>query len=161
MTALRLRVLAVFALGYFVSFLFRGVNLGFAPFLSSEMGLTAANLGTLTSIYFLGFAGAYCLIGPVSVDRSVSAHIVELVYRGPEHRLSEAELFGLYTHADVLGKRFADCLETGILERDGGKLRVTRWGATIALTYMTIGATLGIRRWHLARYFQQHRQKPD
>jgi MFS family permease len=58
MTSLRLRVFAVFALGYFVSYLFRGVNLGFAPFLSHEMGMTATDLGTLTSLYFLGFAGA-------------------------------------------------------------------------------------------------------
>ncbi|MBN3807956.1 MFS transporter [Paraburkholderia sp. Ac-20347] len=58
MTALRLRVFAVFALGYFVSYLFRGVNLGFAPFLTHEMGFTATDLGTLTSLYFLGFAGA-------------------------------------------------------------------------------------------------------
>ncbi|MGF6771878.1 MFS family permease [Paraburkholderia sp. GAS199] len=68
MTALRLRVLAVFALGYFISFLFRGVNLGFAPFLSRELGLTAPNLGTLTSIYFLGFAGAQIPAG-VLLDR--------------------------------------------------------------------------------------------
>lgn len=58
MTTLRLRVFAVFALGYFISYLFRGVNLGFAPFLSHEMGFTATDLGTLTSLYFLGFAGA-------------------------------------------------------------------------------------------------------
>ncbi|CAM2155887.1 Major facilitator superfamily (MFS) profile domain-containing protein [Pararobbsia alpina] len=58
MTAIRLRVFAVFSLGYFVSYLFRGVNLGFAPFLTKELGLTATNLGTLTSLYFLGFAGA-------------------------------------------------------------------------------------------------------
>ena len=58
MTSLRLRVLAVFALGYFISYLFRGVNLGFAPFLAREMGFTATDLGTLTSLYFLGFAGA-------------------------------------------------------------------------------------------------------
>ncbi|QCP50817.1 MFS transporter [Trinickia violacea] len=58
MTSTRWRVLAVFSLGYFVSYLFRGVNLGFAPFLTHDLGLSAANLGTLTSLYFLGFAGA-------------------------------------------------------------------------------------------------------
>ncbi|MBN3761595.1 MFS transporter [Burkholderia sp. Ac-20365] len=68
MSILRLRVLAVFALGYFISFLFRGVNLGFAPFLSREIGLTATDLGTLTSIYFLGFAGAQIPAG-VLLDR--------------------------------------------------------------------------------------------
>lgn len=68
MSLLRLRVLAVFALGYFISFLFRGVNLGFAPFLSREMGLTATDLGTLTSVYFLAFAGTQIPAG-VLLDR--------------------------------------------------------------------------------------------
>lgn len=58
MTSTRFRVFAVFSLGYFVSYLFRGVNLGFAPFLTHELGFSATDLGTLTSLYFLGFAGA-------------------------------------------------------------------------------------------------------
>jgi len=51
-----LRVFCFFALGYFVSYVFRGLNIGFAPFLIQEMGLSAADLGMLTSLYFLGFA---------------------------------------------------------------------------------------------------------
>ncbi|QTO44425.1 MFS transporter [Burkholderia latens] len=58
MTSVQLRVLALFAAGYFVSYVFRGVNLGFAPFVTHELGLSAADLGLLTSLYFLGFAGA-------------------------------------------------------------------------------------------------------
>ncbi|WP_133649905.1 MFS transporter [Paraburkholderia flava] len=58
MTSTRLRVFVVFSLGYFVSYLYRGVNLGFAPHLTHELGFSAADLGTLTSLYFLGFAGA-------------------------------------------------------------------------------------------------------
>ncbi|KVG27229.1 MFS transporter [Burkholderia diffusa] len=58
MASVQVRVLALFALGYFVSYVFRGVNLGFAPFVTHELGLSAADLGLLTSLYFLGFAGA-------------------------------------------------------------------------------------------------------
>jgi MFS family permease len=58
MSSTQLRVFGVFALGYFISFLFRGVNLGFAPLLMHEFGFSAADLGTLTSLYFLAFAGA-------------------------------------------------------------------------------------------------------
>jgi MFS family permease len=68
MTASQSRLLAVFALGYFVSYLFRGVNLGFAPFLAHDLGLSSADLGTLTSLYFLGFAGAQIPVG-VMLDR--------------------------------------------------------------------------------------------
>ncbi|CAB3749037.1 MFS transporter [Paraburkholderia solisilvae] len=53
-----LRVFLLFSAGYFVSYVFRGVNLGFAPLITREMGLSATDLGLLTSLYFLGFAGA-------------------------------------------------------------------------------------------------------
>ncbi|WP_144108725.1 MFS transporter [Paraburkholderia sp. BCC1886] len=58
MSSTQLRVFLLFAAGYFVSYLFRGVNLGFAPFITHDLGLSAADLGVLTSLYFLGFAGA-------------------------------------------------------------------------------------------------------
>ncbi|MBY4832791.1 MFS transporter [Burkholderia dolosa] len=58
MSSVQVRVLALFAIGYFVSYVFRGVNLGFAPYVTHELGLSAADLGVLTSLYFLGFAGA-------------------------------------------------------------------------------------------------------
>jgi MFS family permease len=67
LTSARLRVFGLFALGYFVSYLFRGVNLGFAPLLTREMGLSAVDLGALTSLYFLGFAIAQ-LPGGVLLD---------------------------------------------------------------------------------------------
>ena len=64
----RWRVLAVFSLGFLVSYIFRGVNLGFAPFLTRELGLSAADLGLLTSFYFLGFACAQLPAG-ILLDR--------------------------------------------------------------------------------------------
>ncbi|WP_066739318.1 nitrate/nitrite transporter [Cupriavidus sp. D384] len=64
----RWRVLAFFSLGFLVSYIFRGVNLGFAPFLTRELGLTAGDLGLLTSFYFLGFACAQLPAG-ILLDR--------------------------------------------------------------------------------------------
>ncbi|MGF6481858.1 MFS transporter [Paraburkholderia sp. JPY419] len=58
MSSTQLRVFLLFSAGYFVSYVFRGVNLGFAPFITRDLGLSAADLGVLTSLYFLGFAGA-------------------------------------------------------------------------------------------------------
>ncbi|MBT2790714.1 MFS transporter [Paraburkholderia strydomiana] len=58
MSSTQLRVFLLFSAGYFVSYVFRGVNLGFAPFITYDLGLSAADLGVLTSLYFLGFAGA-------------------------------------------------------------------------------------------------------
>lgn len=64
----RWRVLAVFSLGFLVSYIFRGVNLGFAPYLTRELSLSAADLGLLTSFYFLGFACAQLPAG-LMLDR--------------------------------------------------------------------------------------------
>jgi predicted MFS family arabinose efflux permease len=63
-----LRVFVLFACGYFVSYAYRGINLGFAPYLTSELGASAADLGLLTSLYFLGFAGAQIPAG-IALDR--------------------------------------------------------------------------------------------
>ncbi|MCG1046587.1 MFS transporter [Mycetohabitans sp. B6] len=68
MTSSRIRIFVVFSIGYFVSYVFRGVNLGFAPLLANEFGLSSSDLGTLTSMYFLGFAGAQIPVG-VLLDR--------------------------------------------------------------------------------------------
>jgi len=117
-------------------------------FSSEQAQVLACVAGALT---FLGFAGVYCLLLPISVDRSVSAHIVSLIWLAPEHRLKERELFQLYTHDDILRKRFEECIETGIIVRHDGELTLTSHGARIAFIFVTLGRLLGIRLWHIAR----------
>ena len=51
-----LLVLAPFALGYFLSYLFRAVNAVVGPILAADLGLGAAELGLLTSAYLFAFA---------------------------------------------------------------------------------------------------------
>lgn len=63
-----IRIFVLFALGYFLSYVYRGLNIGFAPFLSREMDLTASDLGLLTSFYFIGFALAQLPAG-LALDR--------------------------------------------------------------------------------------------
>ena len=98
-------------------------------FSSQGARLVACLGGSLT---FAGYAIVYTLFGPISVDRSISAHVVQLVYLAPGHRIKEADLFRLYTHADVLGKRFEECIEAGIIGRQGDELLVTPRGTRIA-----------------------------
>jgi hypothetical protein len=100
---------------------------------------------------FAAYAGLYSLLLPSSVDRSVSVHIVKLLYLAPQHRMTEAELLELYTHDDMLGKRFNDCIETGIIRRDSDQLVLTPHGARIAWLYMLVGEGLGMRLWYLDR----------
>jgi len=62
-SSVRLRVFFLFSAGYFVSYVFRGVNLGFAPYITHDLGLSGADLGLLTSLYLLGFAAAQIPVG--------------------------------------------------------------------------------------------------
>ena len=66
--ALAVRVFAPFALGYFLSYLGRVVNAVLAPRLIADLGLNAADLGFLTSVYFLVF-GAFQLPLGILLDR--------------------------------------------------------------------------------------------
>jgi MFS family permease len=61
-------LLLPFAAGYFLSFLLRNVNAIIAPDLSATLGLSAADLGLLTSVYFLTFASIQLPLG-ILLDR--------------------------------------------------------------------------------------------
>src|SRR5438874_4732461 len=98
---------------------------------SSDQVKAVACVGA--GLSFLGFGGLYNLLGPASVDRSISAHIIKLIYLSPRHRIDEAELFKLYTHSDVLEKRFNECAEIGFIERRGKELGLTSKGRRVAV----------------------------
>lgn len=51
-----IKIFCLFAAAYFISNVFRGINVAFAPFLINELHLTASSLGLLTSTYFIAFA---------------------------------------------------------------------------------------------------------
>lgn len=117
---------------------------------SSEGAKAVGCVGAAMS--FLGFGAIYNLLGPTSVDRSISAHILNLIYQAPGHRMSKEDLFAYYTHADVLEKRFDECARVGMIERHGPLLKLTASGRRIGLFYALIGKLLGIRLWYLERY---------
>ncbi len=61
--AVILTVLVPFGIGYYLSYLFRTVNVIIAPHLVAELDLDAADLGFLTSIYFFTFAAFQIPLG--------------------------------------------------------------------------------------------------
>jgi MFS family permease len=61
-------VLLPFAAGYYLSYVFRSINALIAGDLTAELGLGAADLGLLTSVYFLVFAAIVLPCG-VLLDR--------------------------------------------------------------------------------------------
>ncbi|MFZ1537545.1 MAG: MFS transporter [Chromatiaceae bacterium] len=75
--AIVLRVFLPFAAGYFLSYLYRTINAVLAPELESALGLDAAALGLLTSVYFLTFAAFQLPLG-ILLDR-FNPHKVESV----------------------------------------------------------------------------------
>ena len=66
--ALIMRVFLPFAVGYYLSYLFRTINALIAAPLTLELGLDAGDLGLLTSVYFLTFAVAQIPVG-ILLDR--------------------------------------------------------------------------------------------
>ncbi len=63
-----LRVFLPFVAAYYLSFLFRTINATVAGSLTAEFGLSAGDLGLLTSVYYLTFAAAQIPIG-ILLDR--------------------------------------------------------------------------------------------
>jgi MFS family permease len=63
-----MRVFLPFVAGYYLSYLFRTINGLVAAPLTSDLGLTAGDLGLLTSAFFLTFAAAQIPVG-VLLDR--------------------------------------------------------------------------------------------
>src|SRR6185295_7679269 len=61
-------MLLPFAAGYYLSYLFRSINALIAGDLRADLGLSAADLGLLTSAYFLVFAAVVLPCG-VLLDR--------------------------------------------------------------------------------------------
>jgi len=128
--------------------------LSFGSLFSSEGAKAVACVAG--GISFLGFGGVYNLLGPASVDRSVSAHMVNVIYQAPGHRMTKQELFACYTHEDVLEKRFDECTRIGVIERHGPELVLTPSGRRISLVFAIMGKVVGIRPWYLDRYRARH-----
>ena len=63
-----LRVVLPFLCGYYFSYVFRSVNAVLGPGLAAEFGLSAAQLGLLTGVYFLSFGLVQIPLGVV-LDR--------------------------------------------------------------------------------------------
>ena len=107
------RIFLFFSLGYFVSYLYRGVNIGFSSFLISEIGLSAADLGLLTSLYFLGFAMTQIPVG-AALDtwgpRRVNGVLILFAAAGSVVFGLSDSMWGLMLGRLVIGIGVAVCL---------------------------------------------------
>ncbi len=94
---LGLRLFLPFAAGYFLSYLLRNVNAVIAPELTRELGVSAADLGLLTSAYLLAF-GAFQLPLGVLLDRYGPRRVETVLL------LVAAAGSGLFALGDSLGE---------------------------------------------------------
>jgi MFS family permease len=108
-----LRVFVPFALGYFLSYLYRTVNAVIAPDLVADLGLDPADLGLLTASYFLAFALFQLPLG-VLLDRygprRVEALLLLFAAAGALLFASAETLQGVLVGRALIGLGVSACL---------------------------------------------------
>ena len=108
-----LRIFMPFAAGYFLSYLFRVVNAVIAPDLIRDVGASSAELGLLTSVYFLTFAMFQLPLG-ILLDRYGPKRVEALLLTiagGGALIFSQAEtIWGLMCGRALIGFGVSACL---------------------------------------------------
>ncbi len=112
-----LRVFLPFAVGYYLSYLFRTISAVTADPLTTEFGLSPSSLGLLTSAYFLTFAAAQIPIG-VFLDRygprRVQAVLLVLAAGGAAMFGASDGFFSLLAGRALIGLGVAAALTAGL-----------------------------------------------
>lgn len=111
--ALAVRVFLCFASAYFLSYAFRAVNAVIAPELLNDAGLQNADLGLLSSAYFLSFAALQLPLG-VWLDkygpRRTEAALLLFAAAGSAIFASSSTLSGLWIGRALIGVGVSACL---------------------------------------------------
>ncbi|MDD3354179.1 MFS transporter [Zoogloea sp.] len=111
------RIFLPFALGYYLSYLLRTVNAVISPDLTSELGLSAADLGLLTSTYFFAFGLAQIPVG-IALDRygprRVEAVLLLITALGSVLFATGDSLPTLASARGLIGLGVAACLMAGL-----------------------------------------------
>jgi sugar phosphate permease len=111
------RVFLPFALGYYLSYLLRTVNAVISPDLTGELGLSAADLGLLTSTYFFAFGLAQIPVG-IALDRygprRVEATLLLITALGGVLFATGESLPTLAGARGLIGLGVAACLMAGL-----------------------------------------------
>jgi len=110
---LRLRIFLPFALGYFLSYLYRTINSVLAPNLAADIGVDPSDLGLLTSVYFITFAAFQLPLG-VLLDRygprKIEAALLVVAGAGAIVFGQATSLSGLVIGRGLIGFGVSACL---------------------------------------------------
>lgn len=108
-----LQIFLPFAVGYFLSYLYRVINAVLAPNLASDIGVTPAGLGLLTSAYFISFATFQLPLG-VLLDqfgpRKIEAALLIVASAGAYVFSKATTLSGLVIGRALIGLGVSACL---------------------------------------------------
>ena len=111
--AKQLKVFLPFALGYFLSYLYRVINAVLAPDLASDLGVDPSGLGLLTAVYFITFAAAQLPLG-ILLDRfgprRIEAGLLLLAAAGAFMFARAGTLTGLVIGRGLIGFGVSACL---------------------------------------------------
>jgi MFS family permease len=107
------RVVLVFAAAYFLSYAFRAINAVIAPALIADLSLSNAELGLLSSAYFVGFASLQLPLG-VWLDkygsRRTESSLLLFAALGSAIFASSSTLTGLWIGRAMIGVGVSACL---------------------------------------------------
>jgi MFS family permease len=150
------RIFLVFAAGYFLSYLFRTVNAVLAPDLVTSFRLSAADLGLMTALYFMSFAGMQPGLG-LLLDRygprRVQSVLLLVAAMGAGLFAAAESRSALFLARTLIGLGVAGCLMSALKatvlwfpkERlalvNGGVLTAGGLGAVVAATPVELMAS--------------------
>jgi predicted MFS family arabinose efflux permease len=111
--ALAIRVFLCFASGYLLSYAFRSINAVIAPVLLTDMNLSNADLGLLSSAYFVTFAALQLPMG-IWLDkygsRRTEAALLLFAAAGAAIFAASTSLTGLWIGRSLIGIGVSACL---------------------------------------------------
>ena len=111
--AKQLQVFGPFALGYFLSYLYRVINAVLAPDLAADLGVGPSGLGLLTATYFITFAAFQLPLG-ILLDRfgprRIEAGLLILAAAGAFVFANAQTLTGLIIGRGLIGFGVSACL---------------------------------------------------
>ncbi|MDA1000298.1 MAG: MFS transporter [bacterium] len=164
--ATTLRIFLPFGFGYFFSFLFRSVNAVIAPDLVRELGVSATDLGLLTSVYFLTFGSFQFPLGML-LDRygprRIGTALLFTAAIGAYIFGSGESLFALVLGRALIGLGFSSALMSAYkantiwfpkekLARMGG-ITLTFGGIGALASTSPVAAMLQVMSWRGVFYF--------
>jgi MFS family permease len=111
--AIRIRIFAPFALGYFLSYLYRSINAVIGPDLVTAIGINAADLGLLTAAYLIAFAAFQLPLG-LLLDRygarRIEAALLVIAAAGAVLFARADSLGGVLVGRGLIGLGVSACL---------------------------------------------------